>query len=356
MQQQLERVLFKLETNSLATSPFLMCCSAFFKQHSTHTELQQYNKELLTRLWIHAHIHWKYKLNTENMKDKGAIFHTRACVGVLISLQYATETTVCDIVTVTPKSRLLSPTALPLPLGYGRMLSWTAWLVHSKKVSTRMPRNRLILSVMPIWSSSKKCSQYSITECRVPELIAVLGSQPAGEVSGKPGGRLPLLSARPTVTLTTLKRAAANFTNWWTEARWVWTVCLRLLPGSVVAAIWTQAFCAGVQHANHLATEPPFSMDCNTSDSVTVTVTRVPNSHHLRDEQDHCRVTVDALAQQLFYFYHRVQLPTISITAQNYCLSDIFQNKTWYTSKTSLVILNLYVKWKATAKFSLSSL
>jgi len=39
-----------------------------------------------------------------------------------------------------------------------------------------------------------------ITECRVPELIPVLGSQPAGDVSQKPGGRLPLLSARPTVT------------------------------------------------------------------------------------------------------------------------------------------------------------
>jgi len=42
----------------------------------------------------------------------------------------------------------------------------------------------------------------------VPELIAVLGSQPAGDVSHKPGGRLPLLSARPAVTLATLKRAA----------------------------------------------------------------------------------------------------------------------------------------------------
>jgi len=49
-----------------------------------------------------------------------------------------------------------------------------------------------------------------ITECRVPELIPVLGSQPAGDVSHKPGGRLPLLSARPAVTLTTLKRAAPN--------------------------------------------------------------------------------------------------------------------------------------------------
>jgi len=41
---------------------------------------------------------------------------------------------------------------------------------------------------------------YSITERRVPELIPVLGSQPAGDVSHQPGGRLPLLSARPAVT------------------------------------------------------------------------------------------------------------------------------------------------------------
>ena len=55
---------------------------------------------------------------------------------------------------------------------------------------------------------------YSITERRVPELIPVLGSQPAGDVSHKPGGRLPLLSTRPAVTLTTLKRAATNFAAW----------------------------------------------------------------------------------------------------------------------------------------------
>jgi len=46
----------------------------------------------------------------------------------------------------------------------------------------------------------------------VPELIPVLGSQPAGDVSHKPGGRLPLLSARPAVTLATLKRAATRGT------------------------------------------------------------------------------------------------------------------------------------------------
>ena len=49
-----------------------------------------------------------------------------------------------------------------------------------------------------------------ITERRVPELFPVLGSQPAGDVSHKPGGRLPLLSARPTVTPATLKRAATR--------------------------------------------------------------------------------------------------------------------------------------------------
>ena len=38
---------------------------------------------------------------------------------------------------------------------------------------------------------------YSITERSVPQLIPVLGSQPAGDVSHKPGGRLPLLSPGP---------------------------------------------------------------------------------------------------------------------------------------------------------------
>ena len=60
----------------------------------------------------------------------------------------------------------------------------------------------------------KKGSPHSITERRVPELIPVLGSQPAGDVSYQPGGRLPLLSTRPAVTPATLKRAATNFAAW----------------------------------------------------------------------------------------------------------------------------------------------
>jgi len=53
-----------------------------------------------------------------------------------------------------------------------------------------------------------------ISDCRVPELISVIGSQPAGDVSHKPGGRLPLLPARPAVTLASLKRAAIHFAAW----------------------------------------------------------------------------------------------------------------------------------------------
>jgi len=53
-----------------------------------------------------------------------------------------------------------------------------------------------------------------IIERKVPELIPVLGSQPAGDVSHKPGSRPPLLPARPAVTPATIERAATNFAAW----------------------------------------------------------------------------------------------------------------------------------------------
>jgi len=56
----------------------------------------------------------------------------------------------------------------------------------------------------------KKISPYSVAERRVPELILVPGSQPAGDCRC----RVPLLSARPAVTLATLKRAATSFAAW----------------------------------------------------------------------------------------------------------------------------------------------
>ena len=61
------------------------------------------------------------------------------------------------------------------------------------------------------WVKKGKGSPYSITKRRVPELIPVLSSQPACDVSHKPGSRLPLLSAWPAVTSATIKRAATNF-------------------------------------------------------------------------------------------------------------------------------------------------
>ena len=59
-----------------------------------------------------------------------------------------------------------------------------------------------------------KGSPYLITERRVPEMIPVLGSLPAGDVSHKLGGRLPLLSAKPAFTPANPKRAATNFAAW----------------------------------------------------------------------------------------------------------------------------------------------
>ena len=109
------------------------------------------------------------------------------------------------------------------PLRAGLIL----WEAHAKPAKPRgagAPYNTLMfdqiitngkLRIRYIFSSCKsKGSPYSITERRVSELIPVLGSQSAGDVSHKPGGRLPLLCARPAVTLATLKRAATNFAAW----------------------------------------------------------------------------------------------------------------------------------------------
>jgi len=67
-------------------------------------------------------------------------------------------------------------------------------------------------------------SPYSITDRRVLELVPVLCSQPAGDVSHKTGGRLSLLSARPAVTLATFKRAATVNTG---------TMAVNSLPKTV---------------------------------------------------------------------------------------------------------------------------
>jgi len=104
-------------------------------------------------------------------------------------------------------------------------------LANSGSTKKTVPKTGVKIKVAQTWLLSIGFQSWS----------RFFGSQPAGDVSHKPGGRLPLLSARPTVTIATLKKAATNFAAWWTEAQWVWTVCLWLLPNSVAAAIWTQA-------------------------------------------------------------------------------------------------------------------
>ena len=69
---------------------------------------------------------------------------------------------------------------------------------HKKvKVAHTIRFNALETFVIIALYKSTFTIPYSITERRVSELISVLGSQPAGDVSHKPSGRLPLLSARP---------------------------------------------------------------------------------------------------------------------------------------------------------------
>ena len=97
-------------------------------------------------------------------------------------------------------------------------LLWAVDLVNQAYDEQRINdygTRRIIIEV------KSKGSPYSIAERRVPGLIPVLCSQPAGDVSHKPGGRLPLLSARPAVTPATLKKAVTNFDAWRTEAQWV---------------------------------------------------------------------------------------------------------------------------------------
>ena len=116
-----------------------------------------------------------------------------------------------------------------------------------KEGAERMSRLFLLLVDCLLWLT-RSCASTNQRTCEIKSITHTQSRMCRIELFrhqhqwlSKPGGRLPLLYARPAVTLATLKRAATNFAAWWTEVRWVWTVCLRLLPDSVATAIWTRA-------------------------------------------------------------------------------------------------------------------
>ena len=117
----------------------------------------------------------------------------RACLSVCLSARVSQGTT-------SPKFTKFSADVI---YGLGSVLLWQRWDAFCTSGFVDVKR---------------KGSPHSITKCRVPELIPVLGSQPTGDVSHKPSDGLPLLSARPAVTIATLKRAATSFAAWGTEA------------------------------------------------------------------------------------------------------------------------------------------
>jgi len=105
--------------------------------------------------------------------------------------------------------------SLPVVLGRSPAWSWTVVYTRRRKLSGQCQsciwsspsaeRKSAFLTETSCCSKKGKSSPYSITELRVPELIPVLGSQPAGDVSHKPDGRLPLLSQLPSQPLRGLQ-------------------------------------------------------------------------------------------------------------------------------------------------------
>ena len=100
----------------------------------------------------------------------------------------------------------------------------------------------------------KKASSYSITERRVTELIPVLGSQPAGNVSHKPSGRLPLLSVRPAVTPQPLRGLLPVSLVGEHRHDGCEQFAYGCYPTASRLRFEPRPFGAWVQHANHSAT------------------------------------------------------------------------------------------------------
>ena len=122
--------------------------------------------------------------------------------------------------------RLHAPLArlVQLPLLRHHVLSRAVQVLHAQ---ARLPPATTPRS---LYIKGKR-SPHLTAERRIPELIPVLGSQPAGDVSHEPGGRLSLLSARPAVTLATLKRAATDGCEQFAQDCYPTASQLRFEPG-----------------------------------------------------------------------------------------------------------------------------
>ena len=114
-----------------------------------------------------------------------------------------------------PSPSQLNVICLPPRSPNGQSIELLAFVVPLTKNRSRSSNvkfhsnSRQLLCVKKV-----KVARISIAERRVPQLILVLGSQPAGDVSHEPGGGLPLLSTRPAVTLATIKRVATSLAAW----------------------------------------------------------------------------------------------------------------------------------------------
>jgi len=112
-----------------------------------------------------------------------------------------------------PAGFIASTDSTPLSLANG-LQQLPSDLAESVILPDYSPLQWLGSRVVSVLDSSAEWPGFKSQQRRVPELIAVLDNQPAGDVSHKPGDRLPLLSARPAVTPATLKRAATSYAGW----------------------------------------------------------------------------------------------------------------------------------------------
>ena len=116
----------------------------------------------------------------------------------------AVATQCCRVIDQCPLERVLEITSQASDVGLDNRAVLDAKVGQSSCIYT--------WGEMTSQSHDKKVKVAHTRLSRVPELITILGSQ--GDMSHKPGGRLSLLSARPAVTLATLKRAATSFAAW----------------------------------------------------------------------------------------------------------------------------------------------